>query len=133
MLLHRGWRVFREVIGATENPIVGSVWEWHGEEHEPLRRNPVAETWTAALRSIANTALFRVYIYLAVAIALLIGSRSRTAITILASGLIYQLSLFIAAPSPDYRYSHWMITCTVLAAVIIFCERLAMGRNVAKP
>lgn len=34
-------------------------------------------------------------------------------------GLLYECSFFVAAAAPDYRYSHWLVTCTCIALVAI--------------
>jgi hypothetical protein len=41
--------------------------------------------------------------------------------------------LLPAAGTPDFRYSHWMITCACIATVMLFVQRLRAGRleNVA--
>ncbi len=72
----------------------------------------------------ANTLVFRPYLYFAIAALLLpLAWRQRDAFALLASGLIYELTLLPFAPSAEYRYSHWMIVCTVLAVVILVRER----------
>jgi hypothetical protein len=46
--------------------------------------------------------------------------RDRVALTVVLSGLMCELGLFIAAPAIDYRYSHWMIMCSIVGAVYYF-------------
>ncbi len=36
-----------------------------------------------------------------------------------ASGLLHELGLMLAAPSPDYRYSHYMVFCTLLSLLLL--------------
>jgi hypothetical protein len=52
--------------------------------------------------------LYVPYIYLVVSLVLVwLARRHRVELAMLASGIAYEASLFIAAPSPDFRYSHW--------------------------
>jgi hypothetical protein len=71
-----------------------------------------------------NTPLFRPYIYAAIAILLLLlVCRDRVTFGLLTSGLLYELSFVPAFAEPDYRYSHWMITSTCIATVMLFVQR----------
>jgi hypothetical protein len=40
------------------------------------------------------------------------------------SAILYEFSLMLAAPSPDFRYSHYMIFCTVLSLLMLARPRL---------
>jgi hypothetical protein len=57
---------------------------------------------------------------------LVVARRDRLVVALLASGVLYELGYFIAAPSVDYRYSVWLITTTVLAAALVI-QRLVQG------
>jgi hypothetical protein len=35
------------------------------------------------------------------------------------SGLLHETGLMLAAPSPDFRYSHYMVFCTLLALLML--------------
>ncbi|MBV8757915.1 MAG: hypothetical protein JO257_11585 [Deltaproteobacteria bacterium] len=75
-----------------------------------------------------NTPLFRPYLYAAIAVLLLLlCCRDRVTFALLASGLLYELSFFPVPAEPDYRYSHWMITTTVISAVLLFIQRRRRG------
>ena len=50
-----------------------------------------------------------------------IGRRNIQAI--LLSGLLYELSLFFAAPSADARYSEWLVATTLIAVVLLVARR----------
>jgi hypothetical protein len=74
---------------------------------------------------LSHTWLFRPYIYFFLSLILLVLARKNAlAAALLLSGLGIELSMFFLAHSPDYRYSHWMICTTVLAAILLFVERL---------
>jgi len=77
------------------------------------------------LEYLSHTWVFRPYVYLLLTIALLaFALRDQLAMALLLSGLGMELSLFFLAHSPDYRYSHWTICTTILAAILLFAARL---------
>lgn len=88
-----------------------------------VERGPVQETLSEWFVAMAwDSALFRTYPYLVLALCLLFAlRRNPTMLALLASGLAYELALFVVAPSPDLRYSHWLILC----ALIALCARVA--------
>jgi hypothetical protein len=74
-----------------------------------------------------KTPLFLPWIYAVVALVLLpFALRHRDILALLLSGLALDLSLLPLAPSPDYRYSHWMVL-TVCIATIVLTARRARG------
>lgn len=78
-----------------------------------------------ALTYFSHTWLFRPYIYFFLSLVLLVLARKHAlAAALLLSGLGNELSLLFLAHSADYRYSHWMICTTVLAAILLFVQRL---------
>ncbi|MBA3502869.1 MAG: hypothetical protein H0T65_21075, partial [Deltaproteobacteria bacterium] len=78
-----------------------------------------------ALEYLSHTWLFRPWLYLFLTLALLVlARRHAVAMALLLSGLGIEMSLFFLAHSSDYRYSHWMICTTILAAILLFAERL---------
>jgi len=48
----------------------------------------------------------------------------RDVLAILLSGLGLEATLFPLAPSPDFRYSHWMVVCTLIAIVMLTARRM---------
>jgi hypothetical protein len=91
--------------------------------------------WCDGMNWLDTTFVFRPWLYLVLSLAFLpLCRRHRLAFVVLASGVSCELSLLIAAPSADYRYSHWMIVCTIVAGLMIFTARLKTGsRLLAKP
>jgi hypothetical protein len=83
--------------------------------------------WSRTIKRIfKHTPLFRPWIYVVVAIVLLgfcERRRDRDVIALLASGLLAVSSLFWLSPSPDYRYMHWTIASTCLAAIMLAARR----------
>lgn len=77
-----------------------------------------------------KTPLYRPWIYLVIALVMLWFARQqRDVLAILLSGLGLESSLFVLAPTPDYRYSHWMVVCTCLAVVMLVARRSVSGHN----
>jgi len=76
---------------------------------------------------LAHTWLFFPHTYLVLALVMLPLCRSRLGAALLLSGLCYELGLLIAAPSPDARYSHWMIATTLAGIVLTFQSRRSAG------
>jgi hypothetical protein len=68
--------------------------------------------------------IFSPWMYVVLAVILLPLSRgSRDAFALLASGLLVEASLYFLAPSPDYRYSHWLVVCVWIALILIVTRR----------
>ena len=78
------------------------------------------------LTKLSETApLSHAWIYFVLALVFLpLAWRYRDTFALLASGLVYELTLFPFAPSPDVRYSHWLMTATVIATVQLICNRM---------
>jgi hypothetical protein len=135
--LRARWATFVMVIGLTRSPTTTVL--RHGEQiHDRLldagvgtRAAPLQIALTAALRSIGTTLLiFRPIFYLALALVLVvIARRQRDVLALLLSGLAMESSLFFLAPSIDYRYSHWMVTCACASLAIVVARRWASRRG----
>jgi len=50
---------------------------------------------------------------------------------VLASGIVMEGSLLVLAPSPDYRYSHWMVVCTAIGVISVTARRYRDARAAA--
>jgi len=137
-VLHR-FRVFRAMIelGPIANPnVTTAVWEHHltvsqTDDAEP--RSALQRAIGAILRGFATyTPIDRPYIYLVLSLCFLpIARRYRDAFALLASGVLYELTYLPFSPSAEFRYSHWMIAATVLAAVILVVHRARQSRTPA--
>jgi hypothetical protein len=129
--------VFCELIGVTPNDPWGSIYNWFLEMPEQMSYTEHNATWSQAQGRLSHvygwfvteTPLFRPYVYIAVALILLVlCCRDSLTFALLGSGLTYELSFFPAAGTPDFRYSQWMITCTCLAVALLFAQRLRRAR-----
>lgn len=133
-LKHR-LRVFREVIGISKYP-PGAEWDGFTENpaQEPAIKHSamhskVQARWLSLIPAIQDSLPFRAWAYLLLGFALLpLCRRQRLAFVVIASGLLNELSLFVAAPSADYRYSHWMIACTIIGIALVFAARWRSGQ-----
>lgn len=92
----------------------------------------ISTTWSATQRKLTHlvsfvlrrTPLFLPWLYLVIGLLLLPWTRRhRDVFALLASGLGLEATLVPLAPTADYRYSHWMIVATVIAAVILVARR----------
>ena len=77
------------------------------------------------MRSVLrHTPLFVPYVYAIAALLLLpLARRQRDVLALLLSGLVMEGTLLPLAHSNDYRYSHWMVICTVLGAIMLAARR----------
>lgn len=126
--------VMYEVLGFGESKASGAIakrdFKWTGYVHQI----GLGTGWSKLQRQLTkfnrllarDTPLFSVWMYLAVALALLpLALRHRDVLALLLSGLGIEATLFLLAASPDYRYSHWLVTCTVVSAIALGVRRRA--------
>jgi hypothetical protein len=96
----------------------------------PTAVSPFQSSIDAALSWFSHGPLFRPYVYLVISLLLLWPARrSQLALALLLSGIGIELSMFFLAHSMDYRYSHWMICTTLLAALLLVVERAKSART----
>jgi hypothetical protein len=91
-------------------------------------------TSTTALQDTMNAAygwlwhvtpMFEPWIYFALALMLLwLARKHRDVLALLLSGIGMELTLLFLAPSPDYRYSHWMVTCVTISVIVLVARRM---------
>lgn len=129
--------VFAELLGLSDAPLWGPVYTRFAESHDQelwiehqAASSRVQLALSAALYRLATeTSLFRPYLYAAIALLLLaLCCRDRLSLTLIASGLGYELGYWPITSTPDLRYSQWMITCACIAAVLLFAQRYRAGR-----
>ncbi|HTL36009.1 MAG TPA: hypothetical protein VL326_22920, partial [Kofleriaceae bacterium] len=83
------------------------------------RRAEAVTMWTAK-----RTRLFRPHLYLALTLILIgFARRHRDILALLLSGLAMELTMIPLGWTADFRFSHWMVTCTVLAIVMLIARR----------
>ena len=101
---------YREMLEGMHLPLSSSTFSHTGEDFT---------MWMAK-----KTRLFRPHVYAILAIALLgFCLRQRDVAAILLSGIGLEVSLFPLVQTPDYRYSHWLVTCSLLGLVMLVARR----------
>jgi hypothetical protein len=101
-------------------------------EHDAVHSRP-QNAWIVVLDKLADTPLYWAWVYFMLGLILIwLCRRDRVALAVVLSGIMCELGLFIAAPAIDYRYSHWMITCAIVAAVYYVAARI-QARSDARP
>jgi hypothetical protein len=125
------WDRYEEMLGGSVRTRA-TVWNLYLEERESMFGilHYASHSWFQVqagrvLNFLADdTPMFRPWIYAVIALLLIaLCCRDRITFGIYTSGLLYELSFFPAFAEPDFRYSHWMITSTVVATIIIFVQR----------
>ena len=124
--------VMAEVMGASGAEASGAIakrdYKWINLVHDM----GLGTGWSKLQRKLTGfyrwtvraTPLFTVWMFAAIGLALLpLAVRSRDALALLLSGFGLETTLLLFAPSPDYRYSHWLVICTVVAAIILGVRR----------
>jgi hypothetical protein len=136
-LSHR-WALMRELLGLTDSepwePVINTFTanKDQGRRLHHEGKQTVFQRWTGQLirTKLSTTILFRPWAYALVGFALLgyaARRRDKLVAALVGSGLLYELGYFVAAAAPDWRYSHWMVSCVTIAAAIVFGERWRAG------
>jgi len=130
-LRHR-WAVSKYILGlapdSTWSPVIMGI-------ETPLDLEPDYGKFTPStflqskievgLNSLINDWYFQPWPYFIMSIAMLITVLFRSVtinievICLTFSGLLHEFGLLLAAPSPDFRYSHYMIFCTLLSLLLL--------------
>lgn len=130
--MHSHWDNLAVMMGLRDPDFPAPIWNVFLEDRATMVPIEHTSTWSGAQARLDralhwlyyNTYLFAPFMYALLAFALLATcARDRLTIGLFTSGLLYELSFFPVGASPDYRYSHWMITSTVIATVILFVQR----------
>jgi hypothetical protein len=120
-------------LAVGDRPIYGAVTTIHSQNRGMLasvglhlHSNPVQRHMQQAVVKIAlGTPLFRPWLYVVLSLILLpLARKHRDVLAILLSGLGLEASLFFLAPTPDFRYSHWMVVCCCTAVVMLVARRM---------
>jgi len=95
-----------------------------------LRPYEFQDAWSAFYRWLSNGPLFKQWLYVLVALLMLpLVRHHRDIAAVLGSGLVIEGSLFLLAPSADYRYSHWTVVCTCVAFVMLSARLVPLLRK----
>jgi hypothetical protein len=103
------------------------VVEFAWAQSVPTSTSPVQHRltyWMSSLWKVLPIYVPWMYAVLGLVVAgLALAIRSLDVVALCASGLVMEATLLFLAPSPDYRYSHWLVVSVCLAIVIITVRR----------
>ncbi len=130
---HR-WQTMREVIGLSHHPVGAMVPTFHTQYTPYMEKMKLSTGWSPlqewmqrkSVWMSKKTPVFRPWIYLVVTLVLLplaIRARKVDVIALLLSGLALEATLFPLAPTPDYRYSHWLVVTTPMSVAMLVARR----------
>ena len=127
-LAQRGIRFVRLLGFPNRPPLYAQFVE--NPEHEETLSHAASHSFAqrilvAIVRWLVATPIGLPAVYLVLALALLvvgIVKRDRLVLVLTTSAVAYELALFFVAIRVAPRYSHWMITAAVLAAVSLFAR-----------
>ena len=124
--------VFAECIGLGETRASGAIAKRDYRWPENVHQLGLGTGWSKFQRKliklysfiVRHTPVFSVWMYLVIALVLLpLAFRHRDVLALLLSGLGLETTLLLVAPSPDYRYSHWLVICTIISAILLGVRR----------
>lgn len=132
------WEVTRERLHLGDAEIPSATYVWFtdvtnlatatastGHNAVPSR---LQRPLQAAMLWTGTSWLFRPWLYLALALALVpLARRQRAALALLLSGLANEALLFAVAPTIDYRYSAWLVAATLVALATMVPRRRRAG------
>jgi hypothetical protein len=108
--------------------MAGSLYDATGSGIEPAPPPSRVQEWLGArLRDVERFRIFRPVLYGALALVASAVAAWRGRLwpcCIALSGLACELGLFLVAPSPEYRYSYWMIVAALIAALWLAAETI---------
>lgn len=119
-------QMMRELIGLTDAKYT-PVYEARNEaamlnaNGEPPANRNVVQRWLARkmIKLGRSSLLFRPYLYVLLAIGLVVLlRRERTVVALLLSGFSYLALDLVAIPAPDIRYLWWLMVVTLIAVAI---------------
>ena len=124
--------VTADVLGFGDRPGAGAItkreFRWPGYANELgmgtgwSKLQHRMSKWMRALWR--STPIFVPYVYAFISLLLLpLALRHRDVLAILLSGIVMEGTLVLLAHSNDYRYSHWMVICSILGAILLAARR----------
>jgi hypothetical protein len=127
-LWHR-WRTFHQLLG-LQPTLPNYVWIGVDETlptATPASPNRIQDALQGGGLAIGQTWVMRPWIYalvLLVLVPLCIRARQRLPLVLVASALISELALFFLAPTPDFRYSLWLVPCVLMTVMMLVAQRV---------
>ncbi len=95
--------------------------------------SPIQNKLTRLMQYIArHTPFFVPWIYALLSLIMLpLAFRQRDVLAIILSGIFMELTLLPLVHSNDFRYSHWMVLTTTIAAIVLATRRYRAARAAA--
>jgi hypothetical protein len=134
-LRHR-WRAYRELLQLTHRDM---QWAWIGyDAHAGFHHDagPLQAKLQRGAASIARSWLMHPYLYALLVLALLpfcFAKGSELALALSASAIVSELALFFVSPTPDFRYSLWLVVCAMIVPILLVTARAASASRAALP
>lgn len=130
-LIHR-WAMTRAIIGLGKSFI--PIYDEFGDNElmTPLHHRATPSDWQVGWKAIvrATVPIFRPLIWIVLAIAAVVLVRRRVELrALVASGLVYMLTMVFFAPAVDYRYAHWLVTTTTIGLAALIALRIGRRRD----
>jgi hypothetical protein len=140
---HR-WAMTKQLLGLTEEPSWEPVCQSFAANQDHLDRvaHNHSYSWLqekvggAYRKHLGERIVYKPWAYVLLALVFLaygLWRRDQMIVALTSSGLLYELSYVFMTAAPDFRYSHWLVTCVMLCAVFIFAERLRARRQPTTP
>lgn len=122
-LRHR-WHAFRELLHLPRRN-VGYIWvgfdELAGFDHQP---GPTQAKLQRAALWLGRSPLMHPYLYALLLLALLpMCVRARLPLALSLSAIAAELALFLISPTPDLRYSIWLVAAGVIVPILLIAAR----------
>ena len=124
--------VTAEVLGFGADPGAGAIAKRDFRYPDFANSYGIGTGWSKLQRKLTrwmqhlvrHTPIFTPYVYAIVALLLLpLALRQRDVLALLLSGITLEGTLLLLAHGMDYRYSHWMMICTVVGAILLGVRR----------
>jgi hypothetical protein len=133
--LHYRWDVARELLVLPGAHQSSAVYTWFTDIQDlpytaKLIDHDAAPSHAQhVLQPIAHrfdrSVLFRPWLYLVALLAFApFVRRDRVAVALIASALVSELALLAIVPTPDFRYSIWLVTTALLVAALALARRV---------
>ncbi len=136
------WHLSKMLLEINGEPLVSPVYCWFIDIQDPdlspligehdASGGKIQNVLRDALQGLGRPPGFWVALYLVAGIVLLaVSVRDRVRFALLASGLANEAALFVVAPTPDERYSIWLVVVVVVTAILLVGKRHAGRRATA--
>ena len=123
--------VIRELLALPTPHPRGAVYGWFGDDSAPAatnrtrrRRVELQDAMRGGTVARGTGWLFRPWRYVVLAAALIpLAWRDPLASALLASAVLVRATALVVAPTPDYRYSMWLVVATLIVALPLAARR----------